>query len=298
MKILVTGANGLLGRQLIQALLQYTDAFIVATGKGPDRNAGINTKRCAYHAMDITDGISANAFYNQQKPAIIIHTAAMTNVDKCETDKIGCWDVNVTATRFLLDAAKNFNPYIVYLSTDFVFDGSKGPYNEDDLTAPVNYYGCSKVTAENAMLESKLPVAIVRTCLVYSDVGHGTRATIISLVKGSLSANKKIQVVADQWRTPTYLEDLVNGIVLLVKSKLNGIFNIAGKELLTPYDMAIQVAAYYGLDVSLIEKVNSSNFTQPARRPLKTGLLIGKAVNQLAYCPLSFSEALNSFRLK
>ena len=291
-KILLTGANGLLGQQLIGLLLKQTDALIVATGKGDNRTPYTNDARFSYYSLDITDGVVANAFYEEQAPNIIIHTAAMTNVDECEENKVACWNVNVTATRFLIDAAKKFRPYIIFLSTDFVFDGLNGPYTEDDMVGPVNYYGSSKVAGEKAIEESGLAGAIVRTCLVYGNSFGGQRHTMISRVKDNLKENKKIQIVADQYRTPTFVEDLAQGIVLLAQKKLNGIFNISGKEFLTPYDMAIKIAENFNLDTSLIEKVNSSTFTQPALRPFKTGFIIDKAESQLGYSPLSFAEAL------
>lgn len=296
MKILVTGANGLLGQQLIGLLLKQTDATIVATGKGDNRISFTNDARFSYYPLDITDGVTASAFYEEQAPNIIIHTAAMTNVDECEENKVHCWNVNVTATRFLIDAAKKFRPYIIFLSTDFVFDGLKGPYTEDDIVGPVNYYGSSKVAGEKAIEESGLPGAIVRTCLVYGDTADDQRITMISRVKNNLRENKKIQIVADQYRTPTFVEDLAQGIVLLVQKKANGIFHISGKEFLTPYDMAIQIAENYNLDTSLIEKVNSTTFSQPAMRPFKTGFIIDKAESQLGYSPLSFAGALKKLK--
>jgi dTDP-4-dehydrorhamnose reductase len=295
-KILLTGANGLLGQQLILLLLQQPGISIIATGKGDNRTSFSNDERFSYYTLDITDGVNASAFYEQHRPDIIIHAAAMTNVDECEENKVHCWNTNVTATRFLIDAAKKFHPYIIFLSTDFVFDGLNGPYTEDDIVGPVNYYGSSKIAAEKAIMESELPAAIVRTCLVYSDTLPGQRDTIISKVKNSLKENKKIMIVADQWRTPTYVEDLARGIILLVQKKLNGIFNISGKEFLTPYDMAMQVVAHFNLDSSLIEKANSTTFSQPPIRPFKTGFIIDKAIIQLGYTPLSFAEALQKLK--
>lgn len=293
MKILVTGANGLLGRALVPQLLAIQDAVIIATGKGADRG-NVKEERYSYHALDITDGVAANALYKSLKPDVIIHAAAMSNVDECEENKVGCWNVNVTATRFLIDAAKEFSPYIIYVSTDFIFDGLDGPYTEDATPSPVNYYGSSKRAAEKAVMESGLASAIVRTCLVYGDVQEGMRDTIISRVKRQLTDGKKMAVVDDQWRTPTYVADLAKGITLLVTQRRQGIYNISGKEMLTPYAIALATAKYFGLDTALIEKADQSNFRQAAQRPLRTGFIIDKAMNELDYQPLSFAEGLQS----
>jgi len=292
MKILITGANGLVGQHLVKLLLDTTSHHIIATGRNENRLLFNVSKRFQYFQLDIADGMAVAAFCAKQQPEVVIHAAAMTQADECEEDKIGCWNANVTATRFLIEAVRPFSPYFIFLSTDFVFDGLHGPYTEADITGPVNYYGSSKVAAEKDVLQSGLDAAVIRTCLVYGNILAGTRNNIINWVKESLQQGKRIKVVADQWRTPTYIEDLVKGILLLINKKAAGIFNIAGKETLTPYDMALATAAHFELDASLIEKVSQEIFTQPAKRPAKTGFVIAKAIADLGYTPLSFAEAL------
>jgi dTDP-4-dehydrorhamnose reductase len=290
-KILITGANGLLGQHLVQLLLQVTAYNILAIGKGVCR-LPFNNERLLYADLDITDGVAAFSFYLQHKPDIIIHAAACTQVDICETNKPFCWDANVTATRFLLEAAKKWPCFLVYVSTDFIFDGVKGDYEESDMPEPVNYYGSSKLAAEKAVIESCINAAIVRTCLVYGNVLQGTRSNIIQWVSDTLQQQRTIKVVTDQYRTPTYVADLASGILLIVQQKAKGIYHIAGEEKMTPYDMAITTAKYLKLDESLIQKANASNFTQPAMRPAKTGLNIAKAKAALGYKPVSFIEGL------
>lgn len=292
MLILVTGANGLVGQHLIKQLLLETDHTVAATGKGSCRLPVLQNKRLQYHELDITDAVNASRFYREQRPDIIIHTAAISQADECETGKVKCRDTNVTATRLLIEAAKEINARFIFLSTDFVFDGEKGSYSENELTGPVNYYGSSKLQAEKLILQSGLKAAIVRTCLVYGNAPNGGRKNMISWVKENLEQNKNIKVVNDQWRTPTYIDDLVTGILLLVEKKATGIYHISGEELMTPYDMAMATAAHLSLDSSLIEKVDASIFTQTARRPARTGFNITKAKKELGFCPISFKEAL------
>jgi dTDP-4-dehydrorhamnose reductase len=292
MKILVTGANGLLGQHLIELLLTATDWQVIGTGKGPCRLPDTQNNRFFYHQLDITDGVAAFSFYLQTRPDIIIHAAAKTQVDDCELNPVQCWDANVTATRFLVEAAKISRPFLIFVSTDFVFDGAAGPYKETDAPNPVNYYGSSKVAGEKDVLQSGLDAAIVRTCLVYGQTHDGSRSNIINWVKNNLLQGRHIKVVNDQWRTPTLVQDLAKGILLVAQKKATGIFHISGKEMLTPYDMATATAAYHNLDATLIEEVTAATFTQPALRPSKTGFDISKAQAQLGYKPHPFAEGL------
>jgi dTDP-4-dehydrorhamnose reductase len=292
MKLLITGANGLLGQHLITLLLQATDWQVIGIGKGPCRLPQLKNDHWRYHSLDMTDGVAATAFYLAERPDIIIHAAAQTQVDFCELNPVACWDANVTATRFLVEAAKVFQPFFIFVSTDFVFDGTAGPYTETDGPNPVSYYGGSKWAGEKEVLQSGLASAIVRTCLVYGTTHDGSRSNIVSWVKNSLGAGKSINVVNDQWRTPTLVNDLAMGILLVAQQRAQGIFHISGNEILTPYDMAIATASFYGLDKTLITAVDAGSFTQPAQRPPQTGFVITKAQTQLGYRPHSFAEGL------
>ena len=292
MKVLITGANGLLGQHLVKLLIDSTNYMITATGKGVSRLPFNATNQFNYVSLDITNGVEVAAFIARDRPDIIIHTAAITQVDECEQNPIHCWNTNVTATRFLLGAAEIAGAAFIYISTDFIFDGIAGPYLESDLPGPVNYYGSSKLGAEKSVMESKLPWCIIRTVLVYGNILVGNRSNMVSWVQNNLAQGKAIQVVSDQWRTPTYVEDLAKGILLAIENKAKGIYHISGEELLTPYDMAMATAAYLALDSNLIEKVNASIFVQAAKRPAKTGFIIDKAKNELGFRPLSFKEGL------
>ena len=180
----------------------------------------------------------------------------------------------------------------MYVSTDFVFNGLNGPYKETDETGPVNYYGSSKLAAEKSVTEGNLQCSIVRTVLVFGNILVGNRSNVISWVQENLENNKPIKVVSDQWRTPTYVADLVKGILLALQKKATGIYHISGEEGMSPYDMATATADYLHLDKSLITKVDASIFTQPAQRPLRTGFIIDKAKQELGFKPLSFKDAL------
>jgi len=291
MKILITGANGLLGQHLVKLLLKASTNDVIATSKSEPRFI-IQDSRVHYYSLDITDGIAVNLLIEKLQPDTIIHCAALTQVDECEVNPIKAWEVNVTATRFLVDAAKKNNAFFIFVSTDFVFDGMHGPYKEEDTVNPVSYYGSTKVAAEKAVAESGLPFTIVRTCLLYGNILAGSRTNIIAWVKENLEQDKKIKVVSDQWRTPTYIEDLAKGILLAAEKKAVGIFNISGDDFLSPFQMAIATAEFLDLNASLIEKVDASVFTQAAKRPATTGFVIDKAKEILGFEPISFKEGL------
>lgn len=291
MKVLVTGANGLLGQTLIKQLLEKKYE-VVATGRGPSRLIIAALEGLSYKEVDITDGAAIESFILDEKPSVIVHAAAMTNVDQCELNKQDCYNINVTATRFIIDAAKSISARLVYVSTDFIFDGNNGPYKEEDEPAPVNYYGSTKLVAEKAVMESGLDWAIARTILVYGVAEATGRTNIVSWVKQNLQSASKIRMVTDQWRTPTFVHDLATGIVLMIEKNAKGIYHLSGDQQMTPYEMAVETARFFGLDESLIEKSSSPEIKQPAIRPPRTGFNIEKAKKDLGYKPTSFGEGL------
>lgn len=290
MKILLTGSNGLLGQKLVHLITSTSKHDLIATARGENRLPAEDSYK--YLSMDITNEKEVTSIIETERPDVIINTAAMTNVDECETDKENCWKLNVDAVQYLIAAAKNTNAFLLHLSTDFIFDGEAGPYKEEDLAHPISYYGESKLAAEKLLQESNIDWAIARTVLVYGIAHDMSRSNIILWVKKSLEDGKNINVVDDQWRSPTLAEDLAQGCLLVAEKKAKGIFNISGKDLMTPYEMAIQTADYFELDKALITKTDGSKFKQTAKRPPKTGFILDKAYKVLDYKPHSFKEGI------
>lgn len=290
MKILLTGANGLLGQKLVELIVKEGEHNLIATARGINRLP--IQEGYTYQSLDITNKEDVTTTIAKYKPDSVINTAAMTNVDQCELEKEAGWDANVNSVKYLVEACKTHNCFLLHLSTDFIFDGTKGPLGEDETPNPVNYYGDGKLAAEKLVINSNLKWAMARTVLVYGVVSDMSRSNIILWVKDSLENHKPINVVDDQWRTPTLAEDLAMGCYLIIKQQAEGIYNISGKDMLTPYNMAIKVRDYFDLDGSLISRADSSTFSQPAKRPLKTGFIIDKARNDLGYEPHSFDEGI------
>ncbi|MBC7588942.1 MAG: SDR family oxidoreductase [Chitinophagaceae bacterium] len=294
MKIFITGANGFLGQHL--SLYLAAKGFdIITSGRGdckiPDKEKFI------YKQLELTNKKEVLETINELKPHVIIHTAAMSKPDECERQRDVCLLNNVTATSYLVDAANAVDGKFIYVSTDFVF-GEGGPHNEDDFLAPLNFYGESKLMAEELVKKKAKHYAIMRPVFIYGKIWEGMRPTFLHWVKNNLEQNKPIKVVSDQQRTPTYVIDLCKGIEAMIDKNVTGIYHLAGKEILSPYQMAVQVAAILNLDKTLIESVTSETFPEPVKRAKKSGLVIDKARKELGYEPVCFEEGVRrSFNL-
>ena len=290
MNILITGANGFLGYYLAEQLITK-DYQVVATGRGPCRLPFSNHSNFQYEEMDFTDPFSIHDVFEKVKPDVVVHAGAMSKPDECELDQMKAYLVNVEGTIQLLINAEEIKSFFIFLSTDFVFDGERGMYSENDLPHPVNYYGRTKLEAEEAVKDYEYDWAIVRTVLVYGKNRSGNK-NFLEIIREKLEKREEYNVVDDQVRTPTYVEDLVRGIVSIIEKKATGIFHLSGKDIMTPYQMAIRTAALLNLEDSVLKKVTAASFSQPARRPLKTGFMIDKAIKELGYDPIPFEEGL------
>lgn len=290
MRILVTGANGFLGNYLVQQLLQKQYP-VIATGKGECRLSFTGVDNFDYEPMDFTDPFAVHDLFEKYQPSVVVHAGAMSKPDDCEKEQWQAYLINVEGTVTLLTNAEAYRSFFVFVSTDFVFDGEKGMYSETDIPSPVNFYGKTKLEAEEIVKEYAFDWAIARTVLVYGKPLAG-RSNILSIVKEKLEKGEGYSVVNDQVRTPTYVEDLAAGIVAIIEKKATGIYHLSGADILTPYEMAIKAADFLKLDKSLLKKVTAADFTQPAKRPPKTGFNIEKAKNELDYQPRSFDEGL------
>jgi dTDP-4-dehydrorhamnose reductase len=290
MQVLITGANGFLGHYLTANLLAQ-HIHVIATGKGACRLPFEEKVQFQYAELDFTDGDAVIALFEKVKPTVVVHAGAISKPDECELQKEKAWRVNVQGTINLLTAAALHHSHFIFVSTDFVFDGEKGMYKEEEKPNPVNYYGQTKLEAEALVSQYQGNWVIVRTVLVYGKPVSG-RDNILSIVKGKLEKGEEYKVVSDQVRTPTYVEDLAAGITAIIQQQKKGIWHLSGDVVLTPFDMAVAVANYLELDNSLLKNVTANTFSQPARRPPKTGFEISKAKKELGFKPIPFSEGL------
>ena len=288
--ILITGSNGLLGQKLVHKLKGNPEINLIATSKGPNR---ISTSTgYVYQELDITKQEEVEAIFKKYKPHVLINTAAMTNVDACESDNEGCWQLNVTAVEYLVKAAEKNATHLIHLSTDFVFDGEHGPYKEDDTPNPLSYYGESKLASEKLVEKATTLWSIVRTIIVYGVAENMSRSNIVLWAKGALEKGEPLTIVNDQFRSPTLAEDLADGCILIAERKVQGVYHLSGKDLMSIDDLVRRVAHFFNLDTAIIQEISSASLNQAAKRPPKTGFTLSKAIKELDYKPHSFEEGL------
>ncbi|MBI1221371.1 MAG: sugar nucleotide-binding protein [Bacteroidetes bacterium] len=289
-RVLVTGSNGLLGQKLSDLYTKIEGVDFLATGAGANRHP--MGEKLAYRSMDIRNKDEIDALFADFRPDTVIHAAAMTNVDQCELEKDACTALNVTAVNYLIDACNQYDGHLIHLSTDFIFDGKGGPYKEEDRPNPISFYGESKLVGEKMIQEKAKKWAIVRTVLVYGIVKDMSRSNIVLWAKNALESGKEINVVTDQYRSPTLAEDLALGCRLIEQQEAQGIFHISGKDFMSVYELVQRVAAYWNLPINHMHPSTSEGIKQAAKRPPVTGFILDKAIRELGYAPRSFEEGL------
>jgi dTDP-4-dehydrorhamnose reductase len=296
MKVVITGSNGLLGQNLINLLLREKERYqVFGFSRGENRSGRDDFE---YVNIDITNEKDLKESIDNIHPDFIINTAAMTNVDACENDREGCYDLNVNVVQYLIDASLRTGAHLIHLSTDFIFDGVKGNYTETDIPNPLSYYGETKLVSEKLLEKSSINFTILRTILVYGLVNDMSRSNIVLWVKESLENGKEITIVDDQYRTPTYVEDLALACKISMNKKAKGIFNIASNTLLSIYEISLEIADAFGLDKSLIKPISTATLNQTAYRPVKTGFDLSRTNKELEFYPKSFKEDLQRFKQK
>ena len=292
-KILITGSNGLLGQKLLHALIKRSDVEVIATSFGENRM--LKKTGYIYESLDITNKAEVENIINKFKPDVIINTAAMTNVDACESKRDECWALNVEAVQNIANTIATNSPktHLIHLSTDFIFDGEKGSeYVETDIPNPGSYYALTKLESEKVLQKSNIKWSIARTIIVYGIVDNMSRTNIVLWAKDALTKGQKINIVDDQFRSPTLAEDLADGCILIADKGATGIFHLSGPKTYSILELVYQIADFWKLDRSLITPSKSDIINQAAKRPPYTGFIIDKAKRELGYHPHTFVEGL------
>ena len=288
-RILITGSNGLLGQKLITAL--KSSATVLATSRG--ENIINDRSGYQYQNLDITSEKDIKSTILKFKPDAVINTAAMTNVDACEDERETCDKINVHAVQYLADACASIGAHLVHISTDFIFDGEDGPYTEDDVANPISYYGLSKWKSEQLLHASDCDWSILRTIIIYGTADNLKRNNIVLWGRGALKKGEPLNIINDQFRSPTLAEDLAEACILAVNKKAIGTFHVSGKDIMSIYDMVKRMAKFYECDTSKINSISTATLNQKAPRPPKTGFVLNKAFSELGYQPHSFEEGLS-----
>lgn len=293
-KVIITGSNGLLGQSLLDLLLKDKETYkVYGFSRGKNRSGRDDF---SYVSIDLTEEKFLKETVEKINPDFIINTAAMTQVDECEDNKQACDALNIDVVKFLAEVSTKLNIHIIHLSTDFIFDGTKGNYKETDTPNPISYYGLSKLKAEEVLLNSTIDFTILRTILVFGKVYDMSRSNIVLWVKSMLEQNKEITIVNDQFRMPTYVNDLAMACKISMDKKAKGIFHISSKKLLSVFKIAQQVAEVFNLNKNLIRAISSSTLNQRAKRPPKTGFDLSKTNQKLGFYPKTFKEDLQRFK--
>ena len=292
MRILITGSNGFVAQKFCELYCQTTkNNRFLGVSKSPNRNKFLSSE--CFVQCDLTDLEKLGAILSEFRPTHILHTAAISSVEACLQNPELAKAVNVELTKFLGEYATNHNAHLTFLSTDFVFDGRRQEsYRETDTTAPVNAYGQTKVEAEHHLLDLNGNIAILRTILVYGCIADPTRSNLILWAKQQLGANKSIKVVNDQWRMPTWVDDLARACFLGMEKAAKGVFHISGGEQLTIESAVRHVADYWQLDESLIQSISAKEIGQDQNRPQRTGFILDKAKTILGFTPTPFIVSL------
>ena len=295
-KILIIGANGFTGRQILNDLSVHTQYKVTGCSLHPDilpNDAG----KYRFIETDIRNEANIKRLFEEVQPDVVINCSALSVPDYCETHHEEAYLTNVTAVSQLAVFCEEYKSRFIHLSTDFVFDGKINEdagllYTEEDIPTPVNYYGYTKWKGEEKVAETCSSYAIVRVAIVYDRALPGQHGNIVQLVMNRLKAGQEIRVVSDQWRTPTYVGDVSDGVQRLIAHTTNGIFHICGVECMSIAEIAYQVADYMGLDHSLIHPVTTEEMNETTPRPRFSGMSIDKARTMLGYKPQKLKEVL------
>ena len=291
MRILITGSNGLLGQKIVKLLSNRNTDFL-ATSNGNNRNHDCPTEK--YREMDITNQQQIAEVFTAYKPTHIIHTAALTNVDYCELNPDECQKVNVLATQILWEEAQKINAHFQLLSTDFIFDGLTGNYKETEQPSAVSIYGQSKVDAEKILINSNnTNWSIARTIIVYGTANNLSRTNIVLWSIDALTKGDPMKIINDQFRMPTWADDLAWGCVEICNRNKIGIFHLCGPELMAVNEIVFRIAKHLGKSTEYVEIISSSTLNQPAKRPPKTGFDLTKSKNELGYNPKTLESTVD-----
>ena len=290
MRLLITGSNGLLGQKIVKICLKRGVEFL-ATSNGANRNQECPSER--YLEMDITNQPKIAEIFTNYKPTHIIHTAALTNVDYCELNPEECQEVNVLATQKLWNEAQKINAHFQLLSTDFIFDGLTGNYKETDEPSAVSIYGQSKVDAEHVLINSQNKNwSIARTIIVYGTANNLSRTNIVLWSIDALTKGDPMKIIDDQFRMPTWADDLAWGCLEICRRDKTGIFHLCGPELMAVNEIVFRIAKHLGKSTENVEIISSSTLNQPAKRPPRTGFDLTKSRTELDYNPKTIEETI------
>jgi dTDP-4-dehydrorhamnose reductase len=288
-RALVIGSNGLLGQKLSELLVRGLGYAVTLTSVEDKPVREFPPAR--YITLDITSPKEVKNVVAAVEPDVIINCAAMTDVDACEVEREIAWKINVEGVEHLIDAARRTGARLFHVSSDYVFDGKSGPYDEDARPEPLSYYGKSKLASENALRSSGVEYFIARTMVLYG-YASGVKQNFALWLVQKLEKGETVRIVDDQLGNPTLADDLAHGILSGVELGRNGIYNIAGRDIVSRYEFALTLARVFGFEQRQIVPISTDSLKQQAARPMKSGLITLKAEVELGFRPSTVEEGL------
>ena len=289
MKLLIIGASGILGSRLLND----------AISKKWDTLGTYCSHECdGLIYLDVRDMSSMEKAFNFFRPKTVVMAGGITDVDLCTLKPKLAEDVNIKGTLNLVKKIKEYGSKLVYISTDYIFDGENGPYKEEDKTNPINKYGETKLEAENIVRTKLKEHLIVRTCQLYGIAERSPAPNKNFAIKiiHNMQNNKKVYAADDLYSTPTYAGSLSEIIIKLIEKNSKGIYHGAGAEFINRYDYVNKIADVFGLNKNLIQRVKLKDLELKAKRPKKGGLKIDKIYKSISITPGSYEHYLRLFK--
>lgn len=280
--MLVTGSSGLLGMRLVSLAKESYD--VIPTH-------GLHKILPNSVRMNVTNAAEIFRVIGSRKPHIVVHAAAETNVDKCEAHRDEAWKVNAEGTRNIAEACSKTNAELVYISTDYVFDGEKGLYVEVDQPSPINYYGLTKLKGEETIKEHCQDYIVLRSSVLYG--WHPNKLNFAMWVIEALRQERQINVVDDHYNSPTLADNLAEAVLKAVEKDARGVYHAAGTERVSRYDFAVKVAQTFDLEKEFIKPIKMDELTAwTAKRPRDSSLCVDKIQKELGVKLLNVDEGL------
>ena len=289
MRLLITGASGLLGSKIAEiALNRGYEVYSAYNQHHPPHGIPVN--------LDLLDRESCEKVLETVKPEVVIHSAALTNVDICEKEKDFAWKINVRGTETIARLCKRLNCFMILISTDYIFDGEKGLYSEEDEPNPINYYGYTKLMAERAVKRLLKDYCIARTSVIFGSRPTAGKINFVLWILENLEKGKRINVVVDQVNSPTFNTNLAKMVLEIAERSLTGIYHLAGATPISRYDFATLLAREFGLNDELIQPTTFDRINWVAKRPRNTSLNVSKASKDLRDKPMSIQKAVRELK--
>ena len=285
LKFLVTGSAGLVGQQVVKDLSKSNQVFSCYNESKPEY--GIPMK------MDLLNHEMVSNVLLETEPDVVIHLGAMTGVDLCEKEGSMAFDINTKATQTIAQQCSISNTFLVYVSTDYVFDGNFGMYKEDDIANPLGFYGKSKLEGEKAVQDFSTNWCIARTSTPFGL--HPTKKSFPMWVIENLQKQKQIDILIDQFTSPTYIPNLSRMLIEISERRITGVIHAAGASKISRYQMASMVSDKLNLDGTLLKQISINKMKWVAQRPKDSSLDVSRASSILNEKPQKIDQSLNLF---